>query len=46
MFRELIGDFNKNDIDIKLDLKKESPEIEENPLCASENASNKEPDLD
>ena len=46
MFRELIGDFNKNDIVIKEELKKDLAEIEENPLCASENESNKEPDYD
>ncbi len=47
MFRELIGDFNKNDIDMRLDFRKEQQEIiEENPLCPSDNGSNKEPDFD
>ena len=46
MFRELIGDFKKEDVDMRLEDKKEAPELEENPLCASENGSAKEPDLE
>ena len=46
MFRELIGDFNKNDIEIKEEQKKDQAEIEENPLCASETGSIKELDYD